>query len=119
MRLQRKERQQSSRSKIRKHTLKKIYWFCNFPCEIDNFKDYAKAADGLSGFVTLSAGNVNPRGVGGGGGVDADARAASFLLLPMKSPTQAFFRGAPWGLSSNPTYTGDVICGLSLLIDLG
>ena len=27
------------------------------------------------------------------------------------------FRGAQWGLSSNPV--GDVICGLSLLIDLG
>ena len=43
-----KERQQSSRSKIRKHTLKKFTCFLNFLCQIEkNFKDYAKVQTAL------------------------------------------------------------------------
>lgn len=70
-------------------------------------------------YVTLSESNVSRRGVGRGGGGGESPMRESRQLSPTNVASHAGvqFRGAQWGLSSNPA--GDVICGLSLLIDLG
>ena len=70
-------------------------------------------------YVTLSESNVSGRGVGKGGGGWESPMRESRQLSPTNVASHAGvqFRGAQWGLSSNPA--GDVICGLSLLIDLG
>ena len=65
-------------------------------------------------FVTLSESNVSRRG-GGGGSPMRESSKLSPTNVASHAGVQ--FRGAQWGLSSNPV--GDVICGLSLLIDLG
>ena len=55
---------------------------------------------------------------GGGGGGGSPMRESSKLSpTNVASHAGVQFRGAQWGLSSNPV--GDVICGLNLLIDLG
>ena len=68
-------------------------------------------------YVTLSESNVSRRGVGRGGEESPMRESRQLSPTNVASYAGVQFRGAQWGLSSNPA--GDVICGLSLLIDLG